>query len=122
MNLKLKQMRVAAGLSQEDMATKLGIKKTRYGSWERGERMLSLAQAYDCAEILGCSLDELAGRNAPGRRFFVPGQAELNECFEACTDANRVTVIEVARAMRDRSGGTAERGPMEAEVEHRRAG
>ena len=61
MNVKLQQLRKLAGLTQLEMADKLGEKIRTYGAWERGESMMSLEQAYNCAVILGCSIDEIAG-------------------------------------------------------------
>ena len=72
MNLQLKQLRHEKGLSQEQMAAKLSdlmeqeIKVSRYGTWERGDRMMSLEQAYYCAVALGCTLNDLVGMKSDG--------------------------------------------------------
>ena len=103
MNLQLKLLRVRAGLSQDEMAERLGIKTSRYGTWERGERMMSLEQACQVAEVLGCTLEELVGRSsaitqrAPATD---PSLSELNDCWEAASDSGRGTMLDVARAMR----------------------
>ena len=36
MNLQLKKLRTEKGFSQDEMANMLGIKTSRYGTWERG--------------------------------------------------------------------------------------
>ena len=59
MKLQLKAIRVERGLTQDEMAEKLGIKSRTYGSWERGEVMLNLEQAYNCACVLKCTIDDL---------------------------------------------------------------
>ena len=88
MNLKLKQLRQAAGLSQDEMAAKLTaltgseVKVSRYGTWERGERMLNLEQAYNCAVALGCTLNDLVGmetRQSPAENALLANFRELNE-------------------------------------------
>lgn len=81
MNLQLKQIRKMRGLSQEDMADRLGVKVSRYGTWERGERMMSVEQAFNCAIILECTLDEIAGLDAPAPAANYPGEvyARLND-------------------------------------------
>lgn len=62
MDLQLKKYRKLAGFKkQKDAAQALGIPERRYASWERGEAMLNLEQAYACAVLFGCTLDELAG-------------------------------------------------------------
>ena len=61
MDVRLREIRDRRGISQERLAAMLGVKVSRYGSWERGDRMLSLEQAYKCAVALGCTIDEIAG-------------------------------------------------------------
>lgn len=111
MNIRLKYFRQLRGFSQEDMALKLGIKKSRYGSWERGERMLSLEQACMVTEVLGCTLDELVGREAE-RAYADPRQASLNRSFERMNEEGRGTLVKVARSMeRDAANLTVKDGP-----------
>lgn len=103
MEIHLKDLRKNRGLSQEEMAEKLSVKTSRYGTWERGERMLSLAQAFDCAVILNCSIDEIAGHTLP-QTFSDPRQAELNRCWNATDEARQATVLQVARDAAGASG------------------
>lgn len=80
MDIKLKELRVMRGFSQQDMAEKLGIKTSRYGSWERGERMLNASQLVDCAHVLDCSTDEILGM--PTNEYFAdPREAELHRVW-----------------------------------------
>lgn len=65
MELQLKKFRKAAKLNQQQMADKLGVLKRTYGSWERQEVEMSLKQAFECAVILGCSIDDLVGYTPP---------------------------------------------------------
>ena len=98
MNLQLKRLRQLRGLSQEDMASKLDIKKSRYGTWERGDRMMSLEQAYMITEILGCTLDELVGRE-PSVSYSDPMQAELNSCYSKMNESGRTLLAEAAKSI-----------------------
>jgi len=72
MNLQLKQIRQSKGFSQDEMASKLSelmcqeIKVSRYGTWERGDRMMNLEQAYYCAVALGVTLNDLIGMKTEG--------------------------------------------------------
>ena len=97
MDLQLKRIRNLRGLSQDEMAKALG-KTSRYGTWERGERAMSFSQAIACSEILGCSLDELAGRQV-GVSFTDDGQAALNAYYESMNDQGRETLVQTARLM-----------------------
>ncbi len=98
MNLQLKKLRTLKGLSQDEMAEKLGVKTSRYGTWERGERMLSLKQAYDCAVILGCSIDAIAGYDPPVS-YADPDQAALNGYWESMNAKGRAALLNSAELM-----------------------
>lgn len=62
--------------------------------------MMSLQQAYNVTEILGCTLDELVGRE-PIRSFSDPGQAALNGYYESMNSHGRDMLVETARLMSD---------------------
>jgi transcriptional regulator with XRE-family HTH domain len=51
--------REAAGLSQEELAFRVGLHRTYVGSVERGERNITLANIYRLAKALGCPVTEL---------------------------------------------------------------
>lgn len=50
---KLKQLRLAAKLSQEELASRAGIDRTYVSSCERGRRNISLQTIYRLAAALG---------------------------------------------------------------------
>lgn len=99
LELQLKRLRKLAGFkTQADMAKALGVPNRRYESWEREEAMMSLEQAYNVTEVLGCTLEELVGR-APVRSFADPGQAALNACYENMNEEGKGTLVSVARSL-----------------------
>lgn len=101
LDLQLKRFRKLAGFKkQSDMADALGIPHRRYESWERGEAMMSLEQAYKVTEVLGCTLDELCGRKVE-RHYIDPKQAALNGYYESMNETGRTTLVESARLMSD---------------------
>jgi len=55
----IKQSRIARGLSQAEMAQKLGVSRPTYIAIEQGERDLSLEEAQKLADIFGIPLDNL---------------------------------------------------------------
>ena len=100
MELQLQQIRKRAGLSQQQMADALGIKKRTYGSWERQEVSLSLEQAYDCAVILDCSIDAIAGYTPPVS-YADPAQEALNGYWESMNDDGRERLLGIAELAAD---------------------
>jgi transcriptional regulator with XRE-family HTH domain len=56
------------GLSQQQVAEKLGISQAGYGSWERDPVALHPEQIEQLAEILGVSVDYLFGRESKNQR------------------------------------------------------
>ncbi|MDP2684242.1 MAG: helix-turn-helix domain-containing protein [bacterium] len=55
----IKQLRIQKGLSQSEVAQKMGIPRTSYVSFERGNRGISLTEAAILADMLGISLEEI---------------------------------------------------------------
>ncbi|MEG0376049.1 MAG: hypothetical protein RR672_10485, partial [Raoultibacter sp.] len=60
--------------------------------------MMSLEQAYNVTEVLGCTLDELCGRKVI-RTFPDPSQAAINASYENMNDEGRKALLKVARGM-----------------------
>lgn len=110
MEIRLQEMRKRAGLKQSEMADKLSVKVRTYGSWERGEAMMSLEQAYNCAVLLDCSIDEIAGM--PVRdvsEFGDPREAELHRCYRSCDRDRQDRLLDTARDFAGMSRDVPER-------------
>ncbi|MBP3883546.1 MAG: transcriptional regulator, partial [Olsenella sp.] len=80
LELKLGALRKRSGLSQKQMAEKLGVKLRTYGSWERGEVSMSVSQLVECARVLDCSTDEILGMELK-IAFSNPREAELHRVW-----------------------------------------
>ena len=117
MEIHLKELRKRAGLSQEEISERLGIKKSRYGTWERGERMLNLEQAFNCAVVLNCTIDEIAGLDRERLRSPDPRRQAMVDAYDALNDDGKTlaseTVASLARdplRRADAAGGSAGHG------------
>ena len=65
MKTNLQALRKAAGFkSAKAFAHHIGMNVNTYTDYEQGRRMFALDQAWEFADALGCTLDELAGRIA----------------------------------------------------------
>lgn len=111
-NLQLKKLRKKAGYkSQAEMAKALDIPERRYASWERQEVGLNLEQACMVADVLECTLDELAGREPPAE-WTEERQRRMNEAYLAMTDVGRDSAAASVTAIWE-----AERARSEVEVQ-----
>lgn len=62
---RLRLLRLAAGLTQEQLAAAAGLSTAAVCQWEQGRREPSLAALQALARALGASLDALAGQQLP---------------------------------------------------------
>lgn len=60
---RLKDLRRQAGLTQVDVAEKLGISQPAYASWERGVKKPTQENLVKIAQILNVSMDYLVGNS-----------------------------------------------------------
>ena len=60
---RLKKLRKDAGLTQVDVANKLGISQPAYASWERGIKKPTQENLVKIAQVLNVSIDYLVGNS-----------------------------------------------------------
>ena len=97
MNLQLKRLRREAGYkSRASFAAKLGTNERNIKAWELGETRLSLEQACDIADLLHCTLDELAGRDFKPVEFSDPRQQSLNHSYSLLDDKSKSDLVGIA--------------------------
>jgi len=85
---RLYRLREQRGLSQKQMAEKLGIIQQSYAAWERYPTALKPEQLARLAKILDCSVDELIGNESKPRRAGGP-VGRIRRVFEAVTQLPR---------------------------------
>lgn len=100
MELQLKRIRESKKIKQSEMASLLSslmgreIKVRTYGSWERQEVTMDLEQAYYCAVVLDCTIDEIAGMPAKPRSYTDPGQRQINDQYEDMNARGRTQAVD----------------------------
>ena len=62
---KVKALREARGWSQRDLAARLNVMPATVAQWETGVNGLSLKNAVALADLFGCTLDAVLGREPP---------------------------------------------------------
>ena len=106
----IKRMRERARMKQQDVADALGVKKSRYGDWERETTMINLRDAIRLAELFGCTLDELANHDV--ERPISLEERAIIDTYRAADDRGKshiVTTVEMeARYMDEASLKNAE--------------
>ena len=91
--------------SAKAMADALGISASKYTEYEQGRVSCPLDVAWDIADVLGITLDELAGREWPQAPALTPDERRLVEDYRGCTPRERNVLRMTASTMSD--GGHA---------------
>ena len=92
---QLHAAREAKGLSQAQMADKLGLAQQSYAAWERRNVALRSDQLQQLAEILGVGVDQLLGRTPKPARAAGP-VGKLRQVFESASKLPRHQQAKVA--------------------------
>ena len=100
MKTQLQAMRKRAGFkSAAAFAEHMGLNPGSYTNYEQGIRPFTLEQAWDFADVLGCSLDELAGRDWPPTERTTevsPDERLVLDAMESVSDEGRARIVESA--------------------------
>lgn len=100
MKTQLQHLRKARGYkSAKAFAERVGMNTRTYTNYEQGVTSLTLEKAWEFADALDCSLDELAGRKRPRKAFSNPEQEALNGYYESMNENGRTALVESARLM-----------------------
>jgi transcriptional regulator with XRE-family HTH domain len=89
------QARQHAGLSQNDLAQKLGISRNVIAQWERSAVAIKAEQLLALADTLGVTVDVLLGRSEPNKRGTGP-VGKLRQVFERASKLPRSQQAKVA--------------------------
>lgn len=101
MELVLKQVRERCGYTQKQLADELGVKVATYRTWEQGSVKLTLENAFNIANVLGCTPNDLCDWYATHPREAAPRMppdvSELVGCYRSCTSERRMSILNLAR-------------------------
>ncbi|MEG0778930.1 MAG: helix-turn-helix transcriptional regulator [Oscillospiraceae bacterium] len=100
MKTNLQHCRKAAGFkSAKAFAEHAGISVGSYTQYEQGQISLSLEKAWEFADLLDCSLDELAGRERPAKDYSDDRQAGINRDFGVLDEPSKDAAAAALRGM-----------------------
>jgi transcriptional regulator with XRE-family HTH domain len=100
---RLHAAREAAGFSQAQVATKLGITQAAYAFWERRKVALRPEQIEQVAEILSVTAEQLFDSTSPKRGTGPAGK--LRQAFDRASKLPREQQKHVVRAVEDAIAG-----------------
>jgi len=81
---RLHDLREQTGLSQQQMAEKLGLSQRAYSHWERDQVALRPDQMFKLAQTLNVPIEELFGNNTANRKSAGP-VGKMRLIFEAAS-------------------------------------
>lgn len=94
----LQGRRKAAGYkSAAAFAEAMGFNVGTYTSWEQGVRPFDFRSAWVMADALGCTLDELGGRETPQPSYADQRQAAMNRIYARMNDAGKSKAVDNVR-------------------------
>ncbi|MBR2125826.1 MAG: helix-turn-helix transcriptional regulator [Akkermansia sp.] len=90
--IRLRELRESKGLKVSQMVQRLGVQDSRYRKWESNSAAIPLEYACRCADILHCTLDELAGRRAPEQPSISTGEQRVLDVYRSASEHGRVLI------------------------------
>jgi len=87
---RLVSIRQRAGLSQTQVAEKLGVSQQAYAGWERSTTALRPDDLAKLADVLGTTTDELLGKRVASKRGTGP-TGKARQVFERVSQLPRAT-------------------------------
>lgn len=90
----LRDARLSRGLTQGQLAVRLGVTRQAISKWEQDQSQPDLGNLKQLAEVYGCAVDDLLG---------TPGHAAAGAALSDTAVPAEITPSEGARIMRDRS-------------------
>jgi len=89
----LQAMRKRAGYkSAREFADHAGINVNTYTNYEQGKANMSLVQAWELADLLDCTLDELAGRRVPEQPSISTDEQRVLDVYRSASEHGRVLI------------------------------
>ena len=101
MKTQLQRIRNERGFkSARAFAEHIGMNVYTYTDYEQGRRSFSLDVAWEFADALECTLDELVGREFPRSIYSDSRQASINDDFAHLSDAGKDAAAGAVRGIR----------------------
>ena len=90
--IRLRELRESKGLKVSQMVQRLRVQDSRYRKWESNSAAIPLEYACRCADILHCTLDELAGRRVPEQPSISTDEQRVLDVYRSASEHGRVLI------------------------------
>jgi transcriptional regulator with XRE-family HTH domain len=87
-------LRKRAGLSQEELGNKIGVKKSTVSMYEKGQRKPSYEVLEAIADCFNVDMDFLTGKSDVERKHSYSPGADLDSYLETLTDAQLLDLLQ----------------------------
>lgn len=109
MKTQLQRIRKLRGFkSAKAFAEHIGMNPHTYTDYEQGRRTFTLESAWEFADALNCTLDDLAGRDFKAAVYADPRQAVMNDDYARLSDAGKDAAAGAVRGIRASEGARAQ--------------
>ena len=96
--LRLKALREAAGLTQDELGQRLNVGKGTVSRYENDRRQLDPATICALCDLFGCTADYLLGRSDSPLPVISDADARLLEAYHAASLRDRALVDQILAA------------------------
>lgn len=62
---EIRSLRLRAGMSQQELGSRLGVSAVAVGKWERGQTQPDIQTLSRLADLFGTTIDDLCGHSVP---------------------------------------------------------
>lgn len=102
----IQQARLRRGLTQEQVAAKLGLTQNHYGRFERGEIRPNLDRLYQICEVLSVPIEELFKGTYDPSKFEQPDSPDMTakgiaRLLGGCSEKKRMVIYQLCQAIAD---------------------
>lgn len=92
----IKELRIENGLSQADLAQKIGVSQGAIYFWEKGINEPTAGCIVELAKVFGVTADELLSYQSDKADNLSERERKINKCFSALNESQQDILISVA--------------------------
>lgn len=97
---RIRALRQRAGLSQQELGSRLGVSAVAVGKWERGQTQPDIRSLTIMADLFGTTIDDLCDHDVPSGAGEENGSIQvMTRAFRQLTPEEQEKYIAVGRAL-----------------------